>query len=439
MANRLYWLDRDYSIDSTVVVKAGSYIDVPVLNNTNASTEEMATSHVVSLMTHPSSRTLKERNKFAAQLDNFATFYWANINMFENFGAFIINEKKGTLKLYNGPTFKNNYSKTQFQDGYTNLTGVTFDTQTISFTIGVYWISIEDYRILMNLLHPYEINMLHFDFEKTYGYFCKIQSIKDSTRYVLGKEKTEDSSPANNHLQYSQLPDGNSTGYRYYTELTLTFEVMGAQCAKEIEPIILTSIPKSPEISWDWGDPEDPSNEYYTITLDFQNDLTQKIKTKYISDLDYPFELELPQVFLSNDEIGTILIYAELQYNDTVNNRVPICEIGLKNITDSTTPITLKYNSEHGLIYWKLSNQAQLLNLLSTQSNGERIVEFLDISSFVWPGQLNFEQITDCAVYLKLQVSNNVQLNVNEEEDTEEEERPAPRIKYSAQRRTNII
>ena len=58
--------------------------------------------------------------------------------MFANFGAFIINEKKGSLKFYNGPSFKNNYSKPQFQDGYTNLTGVTFETQTISFTIGIY-------------------------------------------------------------------------------------------------------------------------------------------------------------------------------------------------------------------------------------------------------------------------------------------------------------
>ena len=60
-----------------------------------------------------------------------------SFNMFNEFGAFIINEKKGSLKLYNGPSFKNNYSKPQFQDGYTNLTGITFDTQTISFTIGV--------------------------------------------------------------------------------------------------------------------------------------------------------------------------------------------------------------------------------------------------------------------------------------------------------------
>ena len=117
-------------------------------------------------LTSPSSRTISERQKFAGLLDDFATFTWNNINMFNEFGAFIINEKKGSLKMYNGPSFKNNYSQQQFQDGYSNLTGVTFNTQQISFTVGVYWISIEDYRVLMNVLHPYEVAMLSFSFEK---------------------------------------------------------------------------------------------------------------------------------------------------------------------------------------------------------------------------------------------------------------------------------
>ena len=58
--------------------------------------------------------------------------------MFAEFGAFIINEKKGSLKMYNGASFSNNYTKQQYQDGYTNLSGVSFNTQQITFTIGVY-------------------------------------------------------------------------------------------------------------------------------------------------------------------------------------------------------------------------------------------------------------------------------------------------------------
>ena len=113
-------------------------------------------------LTNPSQRTIVERNRFAAQIDDFATFQWAGIDMFKEFGAFIINEKKGSLKMYNGASFKNEYAKQQYQEGYTNLTGVTFDTQTINFTIGVYWFSIEDYRVLMNFLHPYKVDMLSF-------------------------------------------------------------------------------------------------------------------------------------------------------------------------------------------------------------------------------------------------------------------------------------
>ena len=89
-------------------------------------------------LTNPSLRTIRERNKFAAQLDDFATFQWCGYDMFEEFGAFIINDKKGSLKMYNGASFKNQYSKQQFQDGYVNLTGVTFEQQKIQFTIGVY-------------------------------------------------------------------------------------------------------------------------------------------------------------------------------------------------------------------------------------------------------------------------------------------------------------
>ena len=33
--------------------------------------------------------------------------------MFDAYGAFIINENKGSLKFYNGPQFSNQYGKTQ--------------------------------------------------------------------------------------------------------------------------------------------------------------------------------------------------------------------------------------------------------------------------------------------------------------------------------------
>jgi len=90
----------------------------------------------------------------------------------------------------------------------------------------------------MNLLHPYSVDMLSFSFEPKYGYECKLSTIKDSTRYVLGKEVSQTSASSTN-LEYSRLNGGDGDGYRYYTELTLTFDVIGKQCAKQISPYII--------------------------------------------------------------------------------------------------------------------------------------------------------------------------------------------------------
>lgn len=380
---------------------------------------------------NPSVRTITERNRFAAQLDDFATFYWANTDMFANFGAFIINEKKGSLKLYNGPSFKNNYSKPQFQDGYTNLTGVTFDTQTISFTVGVWWISIEDYRILINFLHPYEVNMLCFGFEKTYGYFCKLQSIKDSTRYIVGTENHVDD-VATDSLSNSRLNSGNTSGARYYTELQLTFELIGAQCAKEIESICLPSVGNNSSshygATWTW-DPNNPN----TISLNFGSPV---INSNFISDLDYPFEIKLPHLYLNDlTENGVLLAQATLVYVKDgvtlVQNTKPLFKISLKNI-DSNTSISLKYNSEHGILYWEQGNQTKLLNLLSTQLNGQRILNYLDINSFAWPGKLTLDVLPDCFLEISFTWSNLCLWPANGENIM-------PYITYTAQRRTNII
>ena len=67
-----------------------------------------------------------------------------------NYHAFIINEKKGSLKFYNGPSFSNNYTQPQFESASSRFTGVTFKTQQISFTIAVYAVTAEQYRKLIN-------------------------------------------------------------------------------------------------------------------------------------------------------------------------------------------------------------------------------------------------------------------------------------------------
>jgi hypothetical protein len=83
--------------------------------------------------------------------------------MFDTYGAFIINESKGSLKFYNGPQFSNQYGKTQW--GESNyLLGVTFNTTKIDFTIGLYYFTIEEYQKFLHDFNPYRIDNLSFSF-----------------------------------------------------------------------------------------------------------------------------------------------------------------------------------------------------------------------------------------------------------------------------------
>ena len=162
------------------------------------------------------SNTIEKRKQFKGMLDDFCTFWWRGIDAFETFGAFIIN--KNDLKFYNGPSFSNDYTQPQFESAAGQLTGVKFKTQQISFTIGVYWISIEHYRQLIYWLHPYEISTLVFGFDQEHYYQVKLANIADSTRNIIGKETVD-----------------GKVEPRYYTELKLTFEIQGSSCAYNLD------------------------------------------------------------------------------------------------------------------------------------------------------------------------------------------------------------
>ena len=103
-------------------------------------------------------------DKVEPLLDDYAKFYWDD-ELMTKYHAFIINEKKGSLKFYNGPSFSNNYTKPQFESASTRFSGVTFNTQQITFTIAVYAVTIEEYRQLIYKLHPYTIANLIFGFD----------------------------------------------------------------------------------------------------------------------------------------------------------------------------------------------------------------------------------------------------------------------------------
>lgn len=380
------------------------------------------------ILTNPSTRTKKEREKFLSRIDDFATFYWDNVDMFNEFGAFIICEKKGGLSIYNGPSFKNEYSKSQFQNGYTNLSGITFDTQTISFKVGVYWFSIEDYRMLMNFLHPYKIAYLAFGFEQTFGYYCKLSSIKDSSRYIVGQETKTDTTNTNTKMGYSQIYSSDQSGYRYYTELQLTFEVIGTQCAKELTAHI----------------------DYAKMTKDAaQNIYKGYVAEKQQSDLDMPIQLTFNNLNTSSDNDLTIKCAASVTYKyktingqtevteQEVTNTAPLFEIKLKNIKEKN--ISLKYDSEQGLLYWSTGKKENILSLLSTSDTGARIVDSLDVRQFYWPGTLDHpelkgiewpseETMKNCPVKILIEMPTAFY-------NTELE----PTIAYTRQRRTNVL
>ena len=147
--------------------------------------------------------TKNKRNQLKNIMDDFTGFTWRGVDAFSTFGAFIINNKN-SLKFYNGPTYSNEYTKPMFESAAGQLTGVNFQTQKIDFTIGIYWISEEDYRQMIYWLHPYEINTLTFDFEPNYYYQVKLASIENGIRYIIGHEIID-----------------NKKSYRYYTEMKL--------------------------------------------------------------------------------------------------------------------------------------------------------------------------------------------------------------------------
>ena len=213
--------------------------------------------------------------------------------MFKDFGVFIINDKKGSLKFYNGPGFSNEYSKPQFNNNGGDLVGVNFNRQTISFTVGVYWISVEKYRELMNCLDPLVTDYIIFDFEPRYRYNVKLSKIGDSTRWIVGYENGEP---------------------RYYTELSLTFDLQGDSCAKGVH-------------SYEDNRSTGSNSSEVIITID-----TTK-KEFFESDLDTPFTISLPFLLAKEDTSDATKIIDEISLKATYDNEeINLFSVGLCNL-----------------------------------------------------------------------------------------------------------
>lgn len=309
--------------------------------------------------------TKKKRQQIKNLMDDFMSFQWDGVDAFEQYGAFILNDKKGSLKFYNGPSFSNEYSKPQFENNTGELMGVTFNRQTISFSIGIYWISIEDYRKLIYWLHPLKISSLIFGFEPKFQYNVKLSKIGDSTRWIVGKE------------------DGEP---RYYTELNLTFEVQGAQCAKGINSYEFES----------WNGSNGEWSTGIKVWIEDSETKEKKLNPDFIpSDLSTPLEIPLTFNLKDRENNKDINYHIELKAVDVVEteeNELLLFSVDLCNLAhNQDLSLNINYHSEAGLIYLKYGNSPErLLSLLNTSDTGEKIIRDYKVNKFFLPGLFDY-------------------------------------------------
>ena len=229
-----------------------------------------------------------KREQLKSQMDDFATFQWRGHDMFEKFGCFIINDKNGSLKFYNGPSFSNQYAKPQFSSSVSGLLGIDFKQQTIPMKVGLYWFTIEEYEEFLHEIDPHQINYLTFNFAKDYGYLVKLGKISDSPRHILGRDENGE--------------------YRYYTELDLTWELLGDNCVRSNLPYEYKR------------DSSETSSSVYTWVFDEEHS-----DMKDNSKLDTPLLFEIPLTF--TDSTATLALDAKIQ-----DKNINLFNIELQNL-----------------------------------------------------------------------------------------------------------
>lgn len=370
--------------------------------------------------------TENKRNQFKKMLDQFSTFTWDELEGFEEFGAFIINENREGLKFYNGPSFSNEYTNPQFAKNK-EFIGVNFEQQKISFKIGVYWISIEDYRKFLEWLNPYVISSLSFTFNSQWYYLAKLTGREDSTRYILGYE------------------DGNP---RYYSELTLNFEIQGEPC-----------LYSHSEFMW--------IRNNSTIGEDNTTTNIYKINTNttfapLISDL--PVDLTMNLSVYATASTGSLI--TTISYGSSSKQ---LFNLRLKNLTikdtsqtgetlnDSNAPyaINIEYSSKDGLLYLAFGGEKyKLLNLLTTTTSGKEMVDSLSVNKLQLPGKFISKDIDYSNFSISLEVSGLILIdnyshkpifvdsNENEKSDDNETDTAIDKtmdIQIHSRARTNII
>ena len=370
-----------------------------------------------------SEKTKQKRQQIKSLQDEFMTFSWGGYDAFENFGAFIINDKNGSLKFYNGPGFSNEYSKPQFDNSGGDLQGVNFNKQTISFTIGVYWINIKQYRLMLNWLNPLEVDYLIFGFNPDYRYNVKLSKLGDSTKWIVGKE------------------DGEPM---YYTEIPLTFEVQGTPCAKGVNSYefnnwvyvnsetaetdkqnnLLTSL--SNYSSNDFIESDLPTPLDISLSFILQDTFKDKStsgsnsgSTSVPNDgstsesesnkgKNYIYHIELNAEYdtISSDNYESLLLFSAEFQNLTI---MPITTQDTETSNQSmlTKPLSLniRYNSEVGLLFLTYGDSNEkILSLLNLNDIGEKIINNYTVNKFSLPGRFAYPNFDTENLRLKLSV-----------------------------------
>ena len=392
--------------------------------------------------------TTAKRKQLKFGMDDFTGFSWRGVDAFDNFGAFIINNKN-SLKFYGGSTYSNQYTKPQFESSTGTLTGISFNTPKIDFTIGAYWISEDDYRQLIYWLNPYEISALTFDFEPNYYYQVKLASVEQGIRYIVGTEKNYDieydnSSPfslwlmqfltekgkcirvkmtwensdpyitlndqrlyknrvyqiirvnddqyIDKRYQVTTIGHAVEKDYRYYTEFKVSFEVQGPACAYH-------------KMAYEFN--------YTTDYDELGKGLIQtwKVKSENFhqignSNLEMPFNWYIPislnEIFQPDQQLTDLItlkitgsIYYEGQTRKVLFD-TSLTNLSFLNNTPDYSPenrvwtLDLKYDSNSGLMFLELGNNDRLLlSRLSTVSTGKRIINSIIVEKHFLSG--NFE------------------------------------------------
>lgn len=315
-----------------------------------------------------SDKTKQKRAQLRKRLDDYCTFAWNGVDdPFQVFGAFIVSNN--SLKFYNGSSFSNTYSSPQFDSNTGDLTGISFQKQSISFTIGVYWINSEQYQWLLQWLNAYDVDYLTFSFNPKFSYLVKLNSIADSTKYVIGSETN----------------NGKSEDM-YYTEIELKFDVLNSYAVTVHDYEFTTKYSKQPnDINQYSSTLNNTTNEFVSSKLDFP------FKYYFTLDLNMGSEQTFPK------EVQIIL---KAKYaNDTYSNEVELFNLSLQNLTgvDADNNIKLSYpkflpiiyDSELGLLFYNYGGSYQLLNLLCTSVTGQYIVKSMNVNKFMIPGTFN--------------------------------------------------